>query len=144
LEATGDIFSLTLVNELGPNPAGEDTTMNTMHSPNTTNLHTHGLHIDPVIDTIFTKLAPGASHTYEYEVLRLALSLLRSPLMPGCWFDVPAMYDVHAPGAEAPDAVLMAVGGAEMQVPTNHAPGLYWYHDHTHGSSALKVMGEQP
>jgi FtsP/CotA-like multicopper oxidase with cupredoxin domain len=89
----GDSFSLTLVNSLGANPTGEDTTMNSMHSPNTTNLHTHGLHIDPAIDTIFTKLAPGTSHTYLYEV------------------------------------------------PSNHAPGLYWYHDHTHGSSALKIMG---
>ena len=64
----GDQFSLTLVNNLGANPTGEDTTMNSMHSPNTTNLHTHGLHIDPVIDTIFHRVSPGASHVYNYEV----------------------------------------------------------------------------
>jgi FtsP/CotA-like multicopper oxidase with cupredoxin domain len=80
----GDNFSLTLTNNLGANPAGEDATMNSMHSPNSTNLHTHGLHINPRIDTVFTHAAPGETLVYNYEI------------------------------------------------PSNHAPGTHWYHDHTH------------
>eukprot|EP00854_Cymbomonas_tetramitiformis_P011476 gene11476-13561_t len=64
----GDTFSLTVTNNLGANPSNEDTTMNSMHSPNNTNLHTHGLHIDPNIDTIFALMHPGETHTYVYEV----------------------------------------------------------------------------
>eukprot|EP00961_Rhodomonas_salina_P119448 1607172-Rhodomonas_salina.1 len=67
--------------------------MNSMHSPNSVNVHTHGLHIDPLVDNVFDTIAPGASKTYAYKV------------------------------------------------PANHQPGLFWYHDHTHGSSALRVMG---
>ena len=84
----GDNFSLTLKNNLGANPAGEDTTMNSMHSPNSTNLHTHGLHINPRIDTVFTHAAPGETIVYNYEV------------------------------------------------PSNHASGTHWYHDHTHVSAS--------
>lgn len=89
----GDNFTLTLINALGENAADEDTTMNSMHSPNSTNVHTHGLHIDPLVDTIFVTAAPGETLVYAYEV------------------------------------------------PANHAPGTHWYHDHTHGGSAMRVMG---
>jgi FtsP/CotA-like multicopper oxidase with cupredoxin domain len=64
----GDDFTLTVTNNLGANPAGEDTTRNSMHSPNTTNLHTHGLHIDPVVDTVFIRAEPGTSLVYLYKV----------------------------------------------------------------------------
>ena len=68
--------------------------MNKMHQPNTTNIHTHGLHIDPNMDSIFTAAAPeGGSLLYRYEI------------------------------------------------PVAHAPGLHWYHAHTHGSSAMQIMG---
>ena len=43
----GDKFTLILVNELGENPSHNNHVHNTMHSPNTTNIHTHGLHVDP-------------------------------------------------------------------------------------------------
>ena len=36
--------------------------------PNTTNLHTHGLHIDPAIDTIFESAGPGESLVYYYSL----------------------------------------------------------------------------
>lgn len=58
----GDVLHLHLVNELGPNVAGE-WTMNTMHNPNNTNVHFHGMHVDPtgVEDNVFRVCAPGES-----------------------------------------------------------------------------------
>lgn len=47
----GDNLTVTLVNELGSDDS--PSVHNTMHAPNSTNLHTHGLHIDPATDTIF-------------------------------------------------------------------------------------------
>lgn len=59
-------YHLTLTNSLEePNPGGE---FNTMKDPNSTNLHTHGLHISgesPADDVLFVALTPGQSHTCE-------------------------------------------------------------------------------
>ena len=68
--------------------------MNAMHQPNTTNIHTHGLHIDPNVDSIYLAAQPGGG-TLEYK----------------------------------------------YQLPAAHSPGLHWYHAHTHGSSAMQLMG---
>ncbi|CAE7661735.1 unnamed protein product, partial [Symbiodinium microadriaticum] len=56
-------------------------------------MHTHGLHIDPAVDTVFVKASPGGSLVYRYHL------------------------------------------------PSDHAPGLHWYHAHLHGSSTLQLMG---
>jgi FtsP/CotA-like multicopper oxidase with cupredoxin domain len=58
---------MTLVNELGPE-TGASHHHNTIHSPNTTNIHTHGLHIDPNVDTVFVKAGPEESLTYKYHL----------------------------------------------------------------------------
>ena len=66
----GDVVAVTLRNNLDANP-GATTTMNTMHSPGTTNLHTHGLHVDAddPQDNVFVAVAPGASHAYKYNIV---------------------------------------------------------------------------
>mmetsp|Transcript_4776 Transcript_4776/g.7266 ORF Transcript_4776/g.7266 Transcript_4776/m.7266 type:complete len:653 (+) Transcript_4776:95-2053(+) len=63
----GDNFTLVLTNELGPTPHNEHI-MNHMHSPNTTNIHTHGLHIGSDVDTVFVHAAPGETITYPYKI----------------------------------------------------------------------------
>jgi len=63
------------------------------HGPNSTNIHTHGLHIDPVIDTVFKEVGPSERYTYKY------------------------------------------------QIPSDHAPGIHWYHSHKHGASSMQIMG---
>jgi FtsP/CotA-like multicopper oxidase with cupredoxin domain len=92
----GDKINLKLTNNLKGNVVDMSSMSNMkmmMFGENVTNLHTHGLHVDPNIDTIFVEIQPGQSNTYKYDI------------------------------------------------PTNHAPGLHWYHSHKHGSSALQVMG---
>lgn len=64
----GDNFTLTVENELPPNPAGKDTAMNSMHTPNSVNVHTHGLHIDPLVDNVFDHAGPGERKVYAYKV----------------------------------------------------------------------------
>jgi suppressor of ftsI len=70
----GDLLDLTIVNNL---PAGQ-----------TTNLHTHGLHVSPLgnSDDVLLEIEPGESNHYR------------------------------------------------IQIPANHAQGLYWYHPHMHGT----------
>jgi len=63
----GDHFTLTLINELGDNPVNASHVHNAMHSPNTTNIHTHGLHVDPDVDSVFVKAEPGEQLVYPYE-----------------------------------------------------------------------------
>lgn len=60
---------------------------------NTTNLHTHGLHVSPTgnSDNVLLAIAPQSRFPYE------------------------------------------------IRVPANHPPGTFWYHAHTHGSTAIQV-----
>ena len=60
---------------------------------NTTNLHTHGLHVSPVgnSDNVLLAILPATSFPYE------------------------------------------------IKLPANHAPGSFWYHAHTHGSTSIQV-----
>lgn len=61
-------YQVTVTNSLeGPNPGGD---WNTMKDPNTTNIHTHGLHISgesPADDVLYVKITPGESHTCEND-----------------------------------------------------------------------------
>lgn len=63
------------------------------HSYNTTNLHTHGLHVSPQgnSDNVLLAIPPQTDFLYE------------------------------------------------IKVPANHPPGTFWYHAHTHGSTAIQV-----
>ena len=60
-------YNLTVKNTLTlPNPGGD---WNTMKDPNTTNVHTHGLHISgesPADDVLFVEILPGEEHTCEF------------------------------------------------------------------------------
>ena len=68
--SAGDTMKITLDNDMPANPTVEATTMNTLHSPMSTNLHTHGLHIssnDPQ-DDVYVTVAPGGTNAYEYSI----------------------------------------------------------------------------
>jgi FtsP/CotA-like multicopper oxidase with cupredoxin domain len=68
--SAGDTVKVTLDNDLEANP-GTTTTMNSMHSPGTTNLHTHGLHVDSddPQDNVYVTVAPGGTWEYTYSIL---------------------------------------------------------------------------
>jgi hypothetical protein len=68
----GDTVTVTLTNNLGANYEATASTdyyyMNVMHGANTTNIHTHGLHVDPSIDDVMIEVEPGKSWTYKYQI----------------------------------------------------------------------------
>ena len=88
-------MTVAYTNTLGPEP--DNYVLNKFGHVNTTNLHTHGLHIDSAAgsDDIFLYVRPGASFTYTFEV--------DESHMPGTHW-----YHPHVHGS----AALQAGGGA--------------------------------
>jgi len=66
----GKLYEITVVNNLGPESPDNPTDMNVYKDGNTTNVHTHGLHLSGMgdSDNVFTKIGPGESHTYRYNI----------------------------------------------------------------------------
>eukprot|EP01084_Bolivina_argentea_P305492 527753_1 len=66
----GTQYQITLINNLGPESESNPTEHNVQKDPNTTNLHTHGLHIGGMMpgDNVHMKLEPGEQHTYIYNI----------------------------------------------------------------------------
>lgn len=65
----GQLLNVHLKNLLPPEPAGPHGD-NAPHGFNTTNLHTHGLHISPKLpaDDVFKTIAPGEEYNYEFPI----------------------------------------------------------------------------
>jgi FtsP/CotA-like multicopper oxidase with cupredoxin domain len=67
----GESVTLTVVNKLlSKNNVESRSGPNNFRTPNTTNVHTHGLHVSPKSggDSIFQEILPGESFTYHYEI----------------------------------------------------------------------------
>eukprot|EP00930_Biecheleria_cincta_P073471 TRINITY_DN6075_c0_g1_i2.p1 TRINITY_DN6075_c0_g1~~TRINITY_DN6075_c0_g1_i2.p1 ORF type:complete len:1800 (+),score=161.76 TRINITY_DN6075_c0_g1_i2:120-5519(+) len=64
----GDTVSITLVNSLSAQGNDNTKAHNTLRLPNTTNVHTHGLHVDPAVDNVYVSVEPGSRHTYTYTI----------------------------------------------------------------------------
>ena len=66
----GDTLKLKLKNELPPNTDPVVVNHNKPHRPNSTNLHTHGLHVDPTgaSDNILLEVTPGQEFDYQFDV----------------------------------------------------------------------------
>lgn len=65
----GDTLKITLKNDLAPEPDPPGHS-NSLHGFNTTNLHTHGLHVSPsgISDNILLSVPPGATQDYEIKI----------------------------------------------------------------------------
>lgn len=65
----GDTLYITVDNRLEPE-AFMPGAMNTLHGFNTTNLHTHGLHVSPsgVSDNVLLEVNPGSAQRYEVVI----------------------------------------------------------------------------
>ena len=63
----GDTLRIALENDLDPEVDVPDSSMNTLHSYNTTNLHTHGLHVSPagISDNVLLEVYPHSVQNYE-------------------------------------------------------------------------------
>ena len=127
LEA-GDTLKLRLVNKLPPIPEAKHISDNPALIGNPTNLHTHGLIVEP-------HRAEGPTDPYgDYVFLEL-----RNPANPVP--SAPASVTAHpGHGAAHPD-MDVASGAVDyaIQVPANHPSGLFWFHPHLHGIALNQV-----
>jgi FtsP/CotA-like multicopper oxidase with cupredoxin domain len=65
----GGRLNITLINNLVDDSANDvGRAHNTFRHANTTNIHTHGLHVDPAIDSIFRLASPGTSLNYDIPI----------------------------------------------------------------------------
>ncbi|MEO0795591.1 MAG: multicopper oxidase domain-containing protein [Verrucomicrobiota bacterium] len=67
----GDTIEFLLRNQLPPNTDGETVTNpNRPHQWNTTNVHTHGMHVSPLGngDNVFTRINPGSTFQYNIHI----------------------------------------------------------------------------
>ena len=67
----GDTLRILVDNQFPANPDPvKPANLNQPHQLNTTNLHTHGLHVSPQAnsDNIFVEIDPGSTFQYEYQI----------------------------------------------------------------------------
>ncbi|HIG28142.1 MAG TPA: hypothetical protein EYQ50_10200 [Verrucomicrobiales bacterium] len=83
--------------------------INVPHNPNNTNLHVHGLHVDPSRDDVTIVVIPKGEDPSKY-----AFDVSDQSVKEGEW-------DYY------------------YKIPDIHLPGTHWYHAHKHGSTALHV-----
>ena len=127
----GDKLKIRLVNLLPPVPDAKHIADNPALIGNPTNLHTHGLIVEP-------HRAEGPSDTYgDYVFLELL-----NPANPVAAAPVTAAahgtHGGHGAGHPDIDVVVGAVDYA-IQIPATHPSGLYWFHPHVHGVALNQV-----
>jgi len=114
----GDHLKIRLVNQLPPAPPDAEHAhgpMGDMLADNPTNLHTHGLIVEP-------RRATRSDGTYGDYVYVLGYPAGKLPSMqdPGLdYTDQPIDYDIY--------------------IPRDHPSGLFWFHPHAHGLALNQV-----
>ncbi len=66
----GDVLQIELINDLPPNVDPPPAAHDLPHHFNTTNLHSHGLHVSPdgIADNVFRSMEPGKSYAIEIVI----------------------------------------------------------------------------
>jgi len=113
----GELLRIKVVNNLPPNPTDPNPTRHLRYH-NSTNLHTHGLHVYP---DIFPQPATPPYINPNSPNL--------PPLVFGDFVVDDPEYGIQ-PGQTRQ---------YEYRLRDDHPPGTYWYHPHLHGSSAMQV-----
>jgi len=117
----GDYLKIRLINQLPPAPPDaehaydSDPMSEEMLQPNPTNLHTHGMIVEP-------RKADKTDPTYGDFIYVLGYRGGTKPKMahPGLVYtDKPINYDIY--------------------IPKNHPSGLFWFHPHVHGLSLNQI-----
>ncbi len=126
--SAGDTLKIRLVNNLPPIPGAKHIADNPALIGNPTNLHTHGLIVEP-------HRAEGPNDPYgDYVFLQLL-----NPANP-----VPsasATAAVHAGHSGVHPDIDVASGAVDyaIEIPRNHPSGLFWFHPHIHGIALNQV-----
>ncbi len=112
----GDKLRIKIINKLPPNPLPLNQTPHLSY-PNSTNLHTHGLHVYPDI------YPQPATPPYTNPDTSIP----------------PKLYGDFV--VDDPDQGIQPGETRQYEyfIRDDHPPGTYWYHPHLHGSSAMHV-----
>jgi L-ascorbate oxidase len=123
--SAGDTLKIRLVNKLPPTTDAKHVADNPALIGNPTNLHTHGLIVEP-------HRAEGPNDPYgDYVFLELLNPA--NPTAPAATSSLQAAHN-HPDMDVATGAVDYAI-----QIPANHPSGLYWFHPHMHGVALNQV-----
>ncbi len=124
----GDTLKIRLVNKLPPASDAKHVSDNPALIGNPTNLHTHGLIVEP-------HRAEGPNDPYgDYVFLELRNPANPIPSAPA----LAAAHAGHVAGHPDTDVASGAVDYA-IQIPANHPSGLFWFHPHMHGVALNQV-----
>jgi FtsP/CotA-like multicopper oxidase with cupredoxin domain len=119
----GDTLKIRLVNKLPPPTDAKHVAENPILAGNPTNLHTHGLIVEP--HRAETSVDPYGDYVF-LELLNPANGVLATPTVPG-------------PHNHADMDVATGKVDYAIQIPANHPSGLYWFHPHMHGLALNQV-----
>ena len=124
----GDTLKIRLVNNLPPIPEAKHIADIPTLIGNPTNLHTHGLIVEP-------HRAEGPNDPYgDYVFVELRNPANPIPSSP----PATGAHAGHAMGHPDMDVAYGAIDYA-IQIPSNHPSGLFWFHPHIHGVSLNQV-----
>ena len=115
----GESFDVHLINNL---PALDDDCTqnpNAFHGLNTTNLHTHGLHVSPSTDS-----------SGEFDSDNVFLSVVPKDQIVPCEYIC---------GEKVKETFRSHDARYRFELLPNHPGGTHWYHAHKHGSTARQV-----
>lgn len=103
-------------------PLGHE--INIPHNADNTNLHVHGLHVDPRRDNVTLLIIPedDSPSNYNEELQTL----------------IPNAAGNYVPGGPAGNG-LYWTWLYSYKIPSDHMPGTHWFHAHKHGSTSTQV-----
>jgi len=129
----GDTLHIRLVNKLPPIPEAKHIADNPVLIGNPTNLHTHGLIVEP-------HRAEGPTDPYgDYVFVEVRNPANPIPTTPTAKASAAAgAHATHATGHPDMDVAVQAVDYA-IQIPPRHPSGLFWFHPHVHGVALNQV-----
>ena len=99
--------------------------INIPHNLNNTNLHVHGLHVDPSKDDVTTVIVPAGAKTDHYDA-------------PDTDQPVTKISDLDR-FSVADQSVKAGSWKYVYRIPSDHLPGTHWFHPHKHGATAAQV-----
>ncbi len=119
----GDTLRIRLVNKLPTDTGADHIADNCYLVNNPTNLHTHGLIVEP-------HRAVGPSDTYGDYVFLEIDNPANTTVLPGC-----------TPGSHVHPGSDLAQGAVNYldRIEATHPPGLFWFHPHLHGLALNQV-----
>jgi len=109
--------------------------VNIPHNLNNTNLHVHGLHVDPEKDDVTIVVIPDSEHdeaTYDAPAAHTHGADFTFPTKVG---DL----SIYNEGSVADRPVSSGNWGYQYKIPDIHLPGSHWFHPHKHGSTSSQV-----